>query len=153
MTRRRMIALAGAALTAAGPVSSTRGQTPPAGDPRLLSRRRAFEAGRRLAADGWRLRDGVWTGQLGATQRRTIPVHLVAGNTYLFVMAVRPVNPAQVFSLLNAEGGLVAEKSVASDPGLAALLIEPPSSGRYHLLAEVPPDSFPCDAAVVYLYK
>jgi hypothetical protein len=153
MTRRDILRLAAAGLAASNVPVPARAQRASAGDIRLLARRRAIEARRRLAADGWRARDGVWSGQLNATQRHAIPVHLIAGNTYLFVMALRPVNALQVFSLLDAEGRLVSEKSAVSDPGLSALLVEPASSGRYHIFSEVPTDSPTTEAALVYLYR
>jgi hypothetical protein len=153
MTRREIVSIALAALVAAKLPPALRAQRPGPGDTRSLSRRRALEARRRLAADGWRARDGVWNGQLNGTQRHAIPVHLVAGNTYLFVMALRPVNALQTFSLLDADGRLVGEKSAASDPGLSALLIEPPACGRYHIFSEVPEGSPTTEAALVYLYR
>jgi hypothetical protein len=153
MTRREILRLAVTSLAAAGAPVPARAQRAAVGDTRLLSRRRAIEARRRLAADGWRARDGVWSGQLNATQRHAIPVHLIAGNTYLFVMALRPVNALQVFSLLDSEGRLAGEKSAASDPGLSALLVEPATCGRYHIFTEVPADSPTIEAALVYLYR
>jgi hypothetical protein len=153
MTRREIIRLALTGLAAANLPGLALAQRGSAGDTRLLSRRRALEARRRLAADGWRARDGVWIGQLNGTQRHAVPVHLIAGNTYLFVMALRPVNALQVFSVLDGEGRLVSEKSPASDPGLSALLFESPSSGRFHIFTEVPPESPTTEAALVYLYR
>jgi hypothetical protein len=152
MTRRKLLTLAGLA-AAAGRLAH--GQAVSGVDPvglRLLSRRRALEAARRLCAEGWRMRDGIWTGTVGPA-RHLIPVHLIAGNTYVFVFGVRPTNPQQALSLLDAEGKLVAEKSSASDPGLAAVLYEVPVSGRHHVFLHAPSDAPPCEVAAVYLYR
>ncbi|MGI8605014.1 MAG: hypothetical protein ACR2OZ_18745 [Verrucomicrobiales bacterium] len=151
MNRREMLRLAAAAAAACG-LPGRQAQALEGPELRLLSRRRAVEAARRLCADGWRMRDGIWTGTLGAS-RHAIPVHLMAGNTYLFVLAIRPINSQHVFSLLDSFGKLVAEKSVVSDAGLAAVLCEAPASGRHHLFADAPSGSASSEVAAVYLYR
>jgi hypothetical protein len=153
MTRRKLLGLASAALTACGLDRGARGQMPDPFELRLRSRRRALEAARRLGADGWRVRDGVWAGRLGEGKRHAVPIHLIGGNSYLFVLAIRPINPNQVFSLLDGQGRLVAEKSVASDPGLAAVLYDPASSGLYHLFVDSQINTVLTEVAAAYLYR
>lgn len=150
LLRRRFLLAAAAGLLGWSGRAAAQGD---ATDLRQLARRRALEAARRLDADGWKVRDGLWNQRLTPGEPRLVPVHLIAANSYLFVAALRPVQPGLAFSLLDSGGRLLAEKSRASDAGLAALLFEPAASGRHYLMLETPAGAEVSEASTAYLYR
>ena len=125
------------------------------------SRKRVLELAAAFANDGFRVRDGFWTGHLEAgTGARVLEVNLYAGNAYWFCAATRGDQSAVRLSVHDASGAVLA-----ADPGLGegrcALCFEPKTSGPFYLRLTVNPGVVPGPAStpapeafsVVYSYK
>ena len=153
MTRRRLLTLAGTLLAVPPALPGLRAQEVMPLDFVMLARRRATEAARRLAADGWRVRDQVFTQRLVGGQMVRAPVHLVRGVQYLFITTARPIECRFHVRLLAATGWPLAELIPEEDSRLAAVWHEPSTTARCLLEFTVPDDAPPGDAAALYVYR
>ena len=153
MTRRHVLTLAGALLATPSAVSRLGAQEVVPLDFVMLARRRATEAARRLAADGWKVRDQVLIQRLVGGKVLKIPVHLLRGVQYLFITTARPVECRFHLRLLAATGWPVAELIPEEDSRLAAIWHEPTVTARCLLELSVPDEAPLGDAALLYVYR
>jgi hypothetical protein len=153
MTRRQILGLAGGLLVVPRAVPTLEAQEVVPLDFVMLARRRVAEAVRRLAADGWRVRDQVFTQRLLSGQVLRTPVHLLRGVQYLFVTAARPVECRFHVRLLAATGQPVAALIPEDNSRVAAVWHEPATTARCLLELSVPSDAPAGDAAALYVYR
>ena len=101
--------------------------------------------------DGFKMRDGHWTGTLKSKEPALIAVNLYAGNHYWFsVGALEPAKKIDV-SVYDETGRQVTTESY-NEGERAAAGFSPTSSGQYYIsvaLLEGAPSSF----CLVYSYK
>jgi len=153
MTRRDVLALAAATLVPAVlPVPATAQDLTPV-DFATLARRRALEAARRLASDGWKIRDHFLTQHLEPRQFRLCPVHLTGGLDYLFLATIRPVEGRLRMRLLDDDGAPLAEALPDHDTKLQAVWHHAPTTRRALLEFFVPWDAAAGDLAATYVYR
>jgi len=85
-----------------------------------------------LGNEGFKLRDGVWTGELEGSRPRRLAVNLFAGNQYWFFAATSGAEETPEISLRDASGKKIPV--VTSDRGgVAAAGVTAPVTGRYTL--------------------
>jgi len=153
MTRRQVIALAATALAPSVLPHPARSQEVTPVDFAMLARRRAFEAARRLATDGWKVRDQPLVQHLEPRASHTCPVHLIGGVEYVFLATVRPVEGRLQMRLLNEEGTPLAPPLPENETKLQAVWLTSPITQRALLEFSVPWDAAAGDFAALYLYR
>ena len=101
--------------------------------------------------DGFKMRDGHWTGSLKQNENALVAVNLYAGNQYWFsVGAVEPAKKVDV-ALYDENGKRVTTEDF-NEGDKAAAGFSPTSSGQYYVrvtLVEGPESTF----CLVYSYK
>lgn len=146
MKRRLLFTLlAGAALIA---VPSTHGLP---SDEEVSAHQLALDVAGAFQNDGFKLRDGIWSGKLEAAKPGLIQVNLYAGNEYWFVLGA--VAPARKVAIaVFDETGKPIECEPYQDGATAAAGFSPGVSGPYYVrisLVEGDPASF----CMLYSYK
>jgi hypothetical protein len=120
-------------------------------DDEVDARRLGLELAGAFSNDGFKLRDGIWTGSLKAGESKIVSVSLYAGNLYWFSFGV--VGNAKAFHVaVFDETGKEIEGDRYSDDGKIAAAVAPQFSGQYFVrvkLAEGEPARF----CMVYSYK
>ena len=151
MTRRRLLTVA-AGLCSARAESLSAGPEPVT-ESLSMARRRVLETSRRLAADGWKVREGLFTAHLKPGQTIVVPVHLIEGVQYLFAGVSRPSDRAFSFDLLDADGRLLAAALSMDDARTDAVLHTAAVSALCHVRLRTLPRSLPADIALLYVYR
>jgi hypothetical protein len=153
MTRRDVLTLAAATLVPAVLPWPAAAQEVTPVDFATLARRRAFEAARRLASDGWKIRDHILTQHLEPRETHLCPVHLIGGLEYLFIGTIRPVEGRLQMRLLDEEGTPLAVSLPDQQTKLQAIWHTNPATRRALLELNVPWDAAAGDLAAVYVYR
>ena len=137
--------LLGAFATAQEPASS------PPPDPAVPLRARLLDFAGALANEGFRVRDGFWSGRLEPGEPRRLAVNLFAGNQYWFVATLDATDVRPVVALYDPQGEPVAALK-HDEPGLAAAGVTAGATGRYVVEVRAPrgPAS---DFCLLYLFK
>lgn len=105
--------------------------SPPAPETPPL-RARLYEFAGVLGNEGFKLRDGFWSGQLEGARTRRLAVNLFAGNQYWFFAATSASAETPELSLRDPSGEKV--RIVPSERGrVAAAGVTAPVTGRYLL--------------------
>ncbi len=114
-------------------------------------RARVLELAGAMGNEGFKLRDGLWSGRLEPGQPKRLAVHLFAGNQYWFCAATPEGSRSPKFALFDPQGKPVT--TLAYDgPGLAAVGVTAAATGRYFV--EVAPGSGSAsDFCLIYLFK
>lgn len=120
-------------------------------DEEVAARQVALEVAGAFQNDGFKLRDGIWTGRLEKGAAKVIQVNLFAGNEYWFVLgAVAPAKKVLV-SVFDETGQPVECEPYEGDASSAAGF-SPGVSGPYYIkvtLLEGDPAAF----CMLYSYK
>lgn len=114
-------------------------------------RARALELAGAFSNDGFKTRDGSWSGRLEPGEPRRVAVHLFAGNQYWFAAAVPETARAPRLTLHDPAGNPVPA-TTHEGPGLAAVGVTAGTTGRYVLQIEAGGPN-PADFNLVYLFK
>lgn len=143
--KRGIALLLGLALFAAG------GSLPAQTDDEVEAHRWALDLTGAFSNEGFKLRDGFWTGQIKPTERAVIAVNLYAGNEYWFSAAANSKAKKIAVDLYDESGKpLVTE--IYNEGDRAAAGFSPTNSGQYYVavsLVEGEPTTF----CLVYSYK
>jgi hypothetical protein len=116
-----------------------------------LARSLALELAGAFANDGFKLRDGFWSGTLDTSKPLFLQVNLFAGNQYWFsAAAAKPARKIAV-SIFDAKGHPVAVEKY-EDGASAAAGIEPTLSGPYIVRVELL-EGEKSDFCLIYSYK
>lgn len=120
-------------------------------DEEVAARQVALEVAGAFQNDGFKLRDGIWSGRLEKGASKLIQVNLFAGNEYWFVLgAVSPAKKVQI--TLFDEAGQPLETEPFEGDASSAAGFSPSVSGPYYVrvsLLEGDPASF----CMLYSYK
>ena len=120
-------------------------------DQEVDARKGALDLAGAFSNDGFKMRDGHWSGSLKTGERALVAVNLYAGNQYWFsVGAVQPAKKVDI-ALYDEAGKLMTTESY-NEGERAAAGFSPTTSGQYYVsvgLVEGDPSSF----CLVYSYK
>lgn len=143
--KRRAALLLGIALFAVG------GSLPAQTDDEVEAHRWVLDLTGAFSNEGFKLRDGFWTGQIKPSERAVIAVNLYAGNEYWFSTAANSKAKKIAVDLYDESGKpLVTE--IYNEGDRAAAGFSPTNSGQYFVavsLLEGEPTTF----CLVYSYK
>lgn len=117
----------------------------------LTVRSRALELAGAFANDGYKIRDGFWSGTLEAGKPQFLQVNLFSGNEYWFSAAVL-VPSAKLSVTLFDENGLPLKQEVYQDGASAAAGLVPEMSGKYFVRVELL-NADKAEFCLVYSYK
>jgi hypothetical protein len=124
MTSRRIILLA--AVTALALAPFCRAES----DHQVEARKVALDLAGAFANDGFKVRDGHWTGTVKKGDRAVVAVNLYAGNEYWFSVAGVEKGPKFSLGLYDEHGKPVQTEEFAEDEKAAAGF-SPTISGQY----------------------
>lgn len=153
MTRREVLTLAAAALTPTVLTRRASSQELTPVDFATLARRRALEATRRLASEGWKVRDHLLGLHAEPRDSHLCPVHLIGGIEYVFVATIRPVEGRLKLRLLDEEGVPLATALPENLTKLQAVWFAAGSTRRALLEMSVPWDAAAGDLAALYVFR
>ena len=143
--KRRVALLLGLALLVAG--TSLAAQT----DEEVEAHRWVLDLTGAFSNEGFKLRDGFWTGQIKPAERAVIAVNLYAGNEYWFSVAANSKAKKIAVDLYDESGKPLATE-IYNEGDRAAAGFSPTNSGQYYVavsLLEGEPTTF----CLVYSYK
>jgi len=103
---------------------------PVEGDP--TARSKALELAGAFSNDGYKIRDGFWSGDLEKGKPRILEVNLYAGNEYWFEAAAIPKAQKIAVSVFSEKGKPVDYQTYQDGPVAAAGYV-PTVSGRYYV--------------------
>lgn len=132
---------------AAKPSPATQAPTPA----ELSVRSKALELAGAFSNDGYRIRDGFWSGDLETGHPKLLEVNLFAGNEYWFCAAGGAKARKIAVSVFD-ENGKPLDFLEHSDGASAAAGVEPETSGRHWVRVELI-EGDKSDFCLVYTYK
>ncbi len=111
-------------------------QEPAATPDDVGTRSKVLELAGAFSNDGYRIRDGFWTGDIEKGRPRFLEVNLFAGNEYWFCAAAAQSARKIAVSLFSADGK-PADFQTYHDGPVAAAGAEPEISGKYFVKLEL----------------
>ena len=115
----------------------------------VTARSKVLELASAFANDGFKIRDGYWSGVLEPGKPQILEVNLFAGNAYWFSAAA----PAGKISVaIFDENGRPVEGQIYQDGSTAAAGVLPDASGLYFVRLELV-EGAKADFCLVYSYK
>ena len=106
--------------------------------------------------DGFKLRDGHWSGTLApGKDGQVLAVNLYAGNQYYFTVGASDQAKKLSLTVCDETGKPVAGSQAYQDPDrtLAAAGVSPAASGPYYVRLQMLEGSGPAEFCLVYSYK
>lgn len=128
----------------------------PNSDAATAARVLALDLAGAFTNDGYKLRDGYWSGTLApGKEGQVLAVNLYAGNQYYFAVGASDKARKLTLTVCDEAGKPVAGMQTYQNPErtLAAAGISPPVSGPYYVLLQMLEGSTPAEFCVVYSYK
>lgn len=120
-------------------------------DSQVEARKVALDLAGAFANDGFKVRDGHWTGSVKKGDRAVVAVNLYAGNEYWFSVAA--AEKGQKFSLgLHDENGQPLQTEEFAEDEKAAAGFSPTVSGQY-FVSIAAPEADTGTLCLVYSYK
>lgn len=142
--KRLFLSLAVAALATASVLAAPT-------DDEVAARRTALEVAGAFGNDGFKLRDGNWTGMIEIGKPKVIQVNLYAGNQYWFTLGSVPA-AKKVKVTVYDEGGKPVEIDPYEEASVAAAGFSPETSGSFYVKVEEI-EGTPAAFCLVYSYK
>lgn len=119
--------------------------------PELSVRSQALDVAGAFSNDGYRIRDGYWSGELEKGRPQFLQVNLFSGNEYWFCAAAAPPARGIAVSVYN-EMGQPVDFLTYDDGPVAAAGVEPDTSGPYIIRIELL-DGEKSGFCLLYTYK
>ncbi len=126
-------------------------QSVPASDAALESRAAALDLAGAFQNDGFKIRDGYWSGELTGGESQLVVVHLYAGNAYWFLGAAGAGGELLTLSLFDANGQPVETLPYQEGSRAGAGFI-PEFSGKY-LVRLTLGEGVAAPVCLLYAYK
>ena len=117
----------------------------------VTARSKVLELASAFANDGFKIRDGYWSGVLEPGKPRILEVNLFSGNAYWF-SAATPAAAGKLSVAIFDENGRPVEGKVYQDGSYAAAGVLPDASGLYFVRLELV-EGDKADFCLVYSYK
>ena len=123
----------------------------PESDTEVAARRAALDLAGAFSNEGFKMRDGHWSGTIKPKEHALIAVNLYAGNQYWF--SVGATEPAKKISVnLYDETGKLVQAESYNEGEKAAAGFSPTSSGQYYVLVDLV-EGGESSVCLVYSYK
>ena len=123
----------------------------PESDSEVAARKAALDLAGAFTNEGFKMRDGHWTGTIKPKDPALIAVNLYAGNQYWF--SVGATEPAKKISVnVYDETGKLMETESYSEGDKAAAGFSPTNSGQYYVLVDLV-EGDASSVCLVYSYK
>jgi|SRR5579862_4950468 len=121
-------------------------------DEQVETRKLVLDLATAFSNDGFKARDGNWSGTLHPKESLFLQVHLYAGNQYWFSLAGTPDKAKKLAVTVFDESGKAVQGDTYQEGSKAAAGIEADASGSYYIRVqelEGEPTSF----TLIYSYK
>ena len=123
----------------------------PESDSEVAARKAALDLAGAFSNEGFKMRDGHWSGTIKPKDHTLIAVNLYAGNQYWF--SVGATEPAKKISVnVYDETGKLVQTESYNEGGKAAAGFSPTSSGQYYVLVDLV-EGDASSVCLVYSYK
>jgi hypothetical protein len=120
-------------------------------DTEVAARKAALDLANAFSNEGFKMRDGHWSGTIKPKEHALIAVNLYAGNQYWF--SVGATEPAKKISVnVYDETGKLVQTDRYNDGEKAAAGFSPTSSGQYYVLLDLV-EGNESSVCLVYSYK
>jgi hypothetical protein len=120
-------------------------------DNQVAARKAALDLAGAFTNEGFKMRDGHWSGTIKPKDHALIAVNLYAGNQYWF--SVGATEPAKKISVnVYDETGKLMQTESYSEGEKAAAGLSPTSSGQYYVLVDLV-EGDASSVCLVYSYK
>lgn len=120
-------------------------------DAEVEARRVALDVAGAFSNDGFKLRDGCWTGQIEPGKSHVAQVNLYAGNQYWFSVGAAAQAKKLSVTIYDEAGKLVSSEPYA-EGATAAAGFSPEASGPYYVRVEAL-EGAPASFCLLYSYK
>jgi hypothetical protein len=151
MLRRAVALCVGGSIFAAIALTSSTLLAEPESDSEVASRKAALDLAGAFTNEGFKMRDGHWSGTIKPKDHALIAVNLYAGNQYWF--SVGATEPAKKISVnVYDETGKLMQTEAYSEDDKAAAGFSPTSSGQYYVLVDLV-EGNESSVCLVYSYK
>lgn len=120
-------------------------------DAEVDARRSALEVAGAFANDGFKIRDGYWSGPTKVGESRLVKVNLYAGNQYWFCLSIAEPTAKVAVSLYDENGKPMKTEPYEEGPSAAAGFA-PTTSGPYFIKLEEL-EGAPSSFCLLYSYK
>lgn len=126
----------------------------PENEGQVSARETALEMAGAFSNDGYKIRDGHWSGELKPHEAKIVLVNLYAGNQYYFSLGGSDKAKKVSVSVYDETGKPVAGEETFQDPDKirAAAGVSPVASGPYYVSVEVV-EGEAADFCLLYSYK
>ena len=121
-------------------------------DGQVAAREVALELAGGFTNDGYKIRDGHWSGELKPSATQTLTVNLYAGNQYYFSLGATDKAKKVSVVVYDETGKSVPEEQFFQDKQRAAAGVSPVASGPYYVAIKVA-EGEATDFCLVYSYK
>jgi hypothetical protein len=105
-------------------------------DDEVTARRNALELAGAFTNDGFRLRDGYWSGPIKSGETKLIQVNLYARNEYYFSVAGADKAKKVALSVYDETGAAITIEEPYQEGATAAVGFSPTASGPYYIKVE-----------------
>ena len=123
----------------------------PESDNEVAARKAALDLAGAFSNEGFKMRDGHWSGTIKPKEHALIAVNLYAGNQYWF--SVGATEPAKKISVnVYDETGKLVQSEAYNEGDKAAAGFSPTSSGQYYVLVDLV-EGDESSVCLVYSYK
>jgi hypothetical protein len=120
-------------------------------DQEVAARETALDLAGAFSNDGFKIRDGHWSGTLAAHESKLFAVSLYAGNQYWFSAGTTAAGKHLVVDVFNETGAPVTTDKYQAD-GKAAAGLSVANSGQFYVRVGLEEDA-PAAVCFVYSYK
>ena len=125
---------------------------PAESETQVEAREVALELAGSFSNDGYKFRDGHWSGHLQPNEAQRVVVNLYAGNQYWFSLGATDKSKKLAVTVFDETGQQVEEEQFFRDAKRAAAGVSPVASGPFYVSVQLL-EGEPTDFCLVYSYK
>jgi hypothetical protein len=141
----------GLSIFAAFTLAVTTALSSPESDSEVNAHKAALDLAGAFSNEGFKIRDGHWSGTIKLHDHALIAVNLYAGNQYWFSVGATEVAKKLAVNVYDETGKLVQTESY-NEGDKAAAGFSPTSSGQYYVMVDLV-DGNESSVCLVYSYK